>query len=311
MNEPQGNRDKALERALASVVGVHTFVPGDALTADVLGTERLGSGVVIRDDGLLVTIGYLVTEAERVWISFPDGHVAAGDVVGIDQTSGLALVRILERAVHSFVPIGSAKQVRLGGSVVMASGDGTMVSARLLAKQEFTGYWEYRLEEALITAPAHGQWGGAALLSPDGRLIGIGSLHIPGAVVAGETTELNMSVPIDLLVPVQDELLRFGRTQAPARPWLGVYAHQVDERLAVGSVVRQGPASSAGVRRGDIIVAVGRTNVRDLSGFYEAVWRLGTAGVDVPLVIERNGKVVDLVVQSGDRRMFLKQPTLH
>jgi len=311
MSEPVGNTDKAFERALASVVGVHAFVPSDALTADVLGTERLGSGAIIREDGLIVTIGYLVTEAERVWITFADGHVAAGDVAGIDQTSGLALVRILEKAVYNFVPLGTAKQVRLGGAVAMASGDGTMVTGRLLAKQEFTGYWEYRLEEALITAPAHGQWGGAALLGPDGRLIGIGSLHIPGAVVNGEATELNMSVPIDLLHPVQDDLLRYGRTRAPARPWLGVYAHQVEERLVVGSVVRQGPASSAGLKRGDTIVAVGRTKVRDLGDFYEAVWRLGAAGVDVPLVIERNGRIVDMVVQSGDRRLFLKQPTLH
>ena len=303
--------EKAIERAIASVVGIHSHVPNDALTAEVLGTERIGSGVLIREDGIVATIGYLVTEAERLWVSLSDGRVVAGDVAGIDQASGLALVRLLDRGTRHCVPIGSAEDVRLDQPLVMASGDGSRLHARLIAKQDFVGYWEYRLEDALFTAPAHGHWGGAALIASNGALVGIGSLHLPGATVGGQSTDLNMSVPIDLLSEVQDDLLRFGRTRRPARPWLGIYSHQVGERIVVGGVVRQSPAQVAGLRRGDALVAVAREPVSDLGTFYESVWGLGAAGVDVPMTIERNGRMLQLTVRSGDRRDYLKQPTLH
>lgn len=310
-NENTGQGEKPLERALAAVVGVHSIVPGDAMTADVLGTERLGSGVLIREEGVLVTIGYLVTEAERVWVSLADGRVVAGDVAGIDQASGLALVRLLERGKWPSMPVGAAGGLRLGSAVTVASGDATHISARLVARQEFTGYWEYRLEEALFSAPAHAQWGGAAMISSRGELVAIGSLHIPGAMVAGQSTDINMFVPIDLLAGVADEILKFGRTSAPARPWLGVYAQQEGERLVVGSLVRRGPASEGGLRRGDAIISVGADRISDLGSFYRAVWSLGTAGVDVPLTVERQGRVIDMRIKSGDRRDYLKQPTLH
>lgn len=303
--------DEPLERALSAVVSVHAFVPPDALTAEVLGVERLGSGIVIRPEGIVATIGYLVTEAERVWLSFADGRVVPGDVVGIDQASGLALVRILERGQHTAVALGSARDVRLGARVVAASGDGTQVQARVVAKQEFAGYWEYRLDEALFTAPAHNHWGGAALLSPAGRLVGIGSLHIPGATVAGRTTDLNMFVPIDLLPAVQDDLLQYGRTRGPARPWLGLYVHQDDDKLVVGGVVRRGPSAAAGIKRNDVILAVARNDVKTLSEFYDQVWSLGAAGVEVPLTLARDGQMLELRVKSGDRRAYLKRPTLH
>jgi S1-C subfamily serine protease len=309
--DTEPDEDTPLERALAAVVSVHAFIPPDALTADVLGTERVGSGVIIREDGIAVTIGYLVTEAERIWLTLADKRVVAADVAGIDQPSGLAVLRILERGSKPAIPIGSARDVRLGAAVTMASGDGNRVSSRMIAKQEFCGYWEYRLDEALFIAPAHTHWGGAALISRTGKLVGIGSLHIPGAVVAGEATDLNMAVPIDLLKGVLDDLLRFGRTKAPARPWLGLYAQQDQDRLVVGGIVRRGPASAAGMKRGDKILSVANTEVRDLSAFYSAVWALGPAGVEVPLAIERQGRLQRVTIASGDRRDFLKQPTLH
>jgi S1-C subfamily serine protease len=308
---PTDDDEGPLERALSAVVSVHSHIPSDALTADVLGVERLGSGVIIQSTGIVVTIGYLVTEAERVWLTLADGRVVAGDVAGIDQASGLALVRVLDRDHHTAVQIGSARDVRLGARVIAASGDGTQVKARIVAKQEFAGYWEYRLDEAIFTAPAHNHWGGAALFSPTGRLVGIGSLHIPGATVAGRSTDLNMFVPIDLLKGVQQDLLTYGRTRAPARPWLGIYVHQEDDHLTIGGVVRRGPSASAGVRRGDRVLAVARKDVKTLAEFYETVWKLGSAGVEVPITLSRDGQMMEIRVRSGDRRAYLKRPTLH
>jgi S1-C subfamily serine protease len=305
------DREGMIARARAAIVGLRAIVPSDALTADVLGTERVGSGVLIDATGLVVTIGYLVTEAERVWLALGDGRVVAGDVVGIDQTSGLALVRALARGIYPTLPIGSARAVRLGSRVTLASGDGRHADARLVARQPFAGYWEYSIDDALFSAPAHDQWGGAALVSAAGQLIGVGSLHVPAAEVAGRTTDLNMSVPIDLLGPVRDDLLRSGRTAGPARPWLGIYTYQNEGHLLVGGLVRKGPAKAAGLQSGDIIRSVAGTEVRDLAAFYGAVWALGSAGVDVPLTIARGGAEIVIVVRSGERRAFLKQPTLH
>ncbi|HEY6023590.1 MAG TPA: S1C family serine protease, partial [Pseudolabrys sp.] len=216
-----------LERALSSVVGLHSIVPPDAFTADTLGVERAGNGVLI-DDGLVLTIGYLFTEADTVWLHLGDGHVVQGHALGFDQETGFGLVQALGKIDLPVLEIGSSKAAEVGERVVVggAGGRTRSLAGRIAAKQEFAGYWEYVLDEALFTAPAHPQWGGAALVDESGHLIGIGSLLVQESV-EDEEVQGNMFVPVDLLEPILDDLLRHGRVSGPPRAWLGMYTAEL------------------------------------------------------------------------------------
>ena len=301
-----------LERALASVVGVRSVVPGDAFSAETLGTERAGNGVLVREDGVVLTIGYLITEAEQIWLSFSDGKAYPGHVLGYDQETGFGLVQALARLDVEPLSIGESKAAQVGERVVVGGAGGRhhSVAARIAARQEFAGYWEYVLDEAIFTAPAHPNWGGTAVISSQGELIGIGSLQLEQPKESG-TEHLNMIVPIDLLKPIFDDLMTLGRRNKPPRPWLGLYATEVNDRVVVVGMSSRGPARKADLRTGDIVLAVGGTQVHDLAGLFRRIWAMGNAGVEVPLTIYRDGKTFELKVPSADRRRFLKAPRLH
>src|SRR6188508_964040 len=228
-----------LEAALSAVVGIRAFVPGDALTAETLGTERAGNGVLIRADGLVLTIGYLVTEAETIWLTLIDGRADPGTVLAYDQATGFGLIQALARLDLPALPIGSSKGVSVGERVVVGGAGGRQksVAARVVAKQEFAGYWEYVVDEAIFTAPAHPNWGGTALIGARGELLGIGSLQLE----ANEGRDINMIVPIDGVKPILDEMLPFGGRKGPARPWLGMYVADTEEKLVVMGLANRGP----------------------------------------------------------------------
>jgi S1-C subfamily serine protease len=304
--------DFELDEALASIVGIRTVIPGDAFTAESLGTERAGNGVVIRGDGLVLTIGYLITEAETVWIS-GGGNVVSGHVLGYDQETGLGLVQALGRLDLPALPLGNSAAAEIGEQVVVAGAGGrkASVAAHIIAKQEFAGYWEYVLDEAIFTSPAHPNWGGTALIGPGGDLIGIGSLQIQQTVANQQGDDANMIVPIDLLKPIFEDLTTIGRPNRPARPWLGLYATEIGDSVAVLGLASRGPAQQADLRTGDIIMAVAGTPVKGLAELFRRVWSLGRAGVVVPLTINRDGKTLEVSIRSGDRRRFLKGPVLH
>src|SRR3954471_16024314 len=244
-----------LDSALDSVVGLRAEIPEDAFTAQILGTERAGSGVVIRDDGLILTIGYLITEASTIWLTTNKGHVVGGFPLAYDQTTGFGLVHPLGKLGVKAIERGSVNSCRIGENVVMAGHGGAVHSlkAALFAKREFAGYWEYVLDEALFTAPAHPQWGGAALIGADGKLLGIGSLLVQEKIDAG-TIQGNMIVPIDILAPILDDMVKLGRPNRPPRPWLGLYASEAGPRLVVAGLAPGGPAEKAGVHLGDVLV---------------------------------------------------------
>jgi S1-C subfamily serine protease len=304
--------DFELDEALASIVGIRTIIPGDAFTAESLGTERAGNGVVIRNDGLVLTIGYLITEAETVWIS-SGGNVVSGHVLGYDQETGLGLVQALGRLDLPALPLGNSAAAEIGEQVVVAGAGGrkASVAAHIIAKQEFAGYWEYVLDEAIFTSPTHPNWGGTALIGPGGDLIGIGSLQIQQMVANQQGDDANMIVPIDLLKPIYEDLTTIGRPNRPARPWLGLYATEIGDTVAVLGLASRGPAQQSDLRTGDIIMAVAGTQVKGLAELFRRVWSLGRAGVVVPLTINRDGKTFEVSVRSGDRRRFLKGPVLH
>ncbi len=302
-----------VRRALSAVVGLRSVIPADAFTADILGTERAGHGVVIRDRGIVLTVGYLITEASEVWVTLDDGRTLAAHPIGYDQETGFGLVQILSREELPALDLGRSEAASPSASVIAAGAGGltSAVAAQVVARQEFAGYWEYVLEDAIFTAPAHPFWGGTGLIDENGDLIGIGSLQLEQTLRGGETMPLNMYVPTDLLRPILDDMLQMGQANRPPRPWLGLYATEVDDRVVIAGVAGQGPAAEANVREGDIVMTVGDREVTGLAQLFRSIWSLGAAGVEVPLTVNRDGEPVDLTVMSGDRNRYLKGPSLH
>ena len=307
-----------LERTLLSVVGVRASVPDDAFTASILGTERAGSGVVIREDGLVLTVGYLVTEAETLWLSSGDGRATQGHVLAYDQETGFGLVQALGRLGLPALELGDASLLRMEDPAIVAAGGGRRHAIRsvVVARQEFAGYWEYLLESAIFTAPAHPFWGGSAMIGRDGTLLGIASLHVQqstGEQAAPQRAarDVNMIVPIDLLPPILDDLLTYGRPNRPARPWLGLYAAESNDRIVVAGIAARGPAHAADIHPGDAILAVNGESAVDLAGLWRRVWASGDAGADVAMRLLRDGKVLMAHIRSADRASYLKTPRVH
>src|SRR6266705_1827713 len=241
-----------LEAALDSMVLLRSEVPEDAFTAGILGTERIGNGVVIRDDGLVLTIGYLITEATTIWLNTNKGAAVAGHPLAYDQATGFGLVQPLGKLGAPVLSRGTAASCRVGDDVVVAGHGGRKhaLKAKLIARREFAGYWEYVLDDALFTTPAHPHWSGAALISGAGRLLGIGSLMVQEEL-GGRTVQGNMIVPIDLLEPILEDMVKLGRAKRPSRPWLGLYATEVKGHVVVSGLAGGEPADRAGgTRRG-------------------------------------------------------------
>jgi S1-C subfamily serine protease len=293
MAEIPRSTEAPTEPTLEPLVSVRSHVPDDAMTAGLLGTERSGHGVRIRDDGLIVTIGYVISEADEIWIGSSEEMAAPGVVVGNDFQSGLALIRPTIPLPGPAMGLGQSRNLKLGDAVTVAGSAGVEpqeVQAQVVARQEFAGRWEYLLDDAVFTAPAHQHWSGAALIDSDGQLCGIGSLI--------------------LLVPVIDEICEHGRRLGPPRPWLGVLAHDEEGEVSIVGVYRNCPADNAGLRPGDIILRVDDQPIYSLAHLFRSIWSLGDAGVDVPLTLLRNSIRQETVVKSSERAAFLRKGTV-
>ena len=293
----------AQQNPLNAVVTVESSVPPDARTAGSLGTERLGGGVMIDSDGLILTIGYLVMESTEIWVSDSDANRVPAEMVAYDHETGFGLIRALGPLSSQPVRLGKPAEIEVGDTL-LAAGPGLARPTVILAKESFAGGWEYLLDSALYTSPPIPNFGGAALFAQDGRLIGIGSLVLGDA--AGSGLPGNMYVPIDLLPPILGDLLAYGRSTSPAKPWIGVYPNEVDGALVVGRVARGGPAESAGIGPGDVILGVGEEPVDDMDALWRKVRSLGDAGVEVPLKVLTPSGVRDVVLTSRDRRTWLR-----
>lgn len=298
-----------IEKIKRSVVTLRASIPENAFTAGPLGTRREGSGVVIRENGLVLTIGYLITEAEDVWLTRYDGSVVRAHALAFDQQTGFGLVQALEPLDLPPLPLGDSDAASVGDGIVFADGEGELVTGSIVAKQEFAGYWEYLLDEAIFTTPAHPSWGGAALINQYGELLGIGSLRLQMSR-AGEITDINMVVPINLLRPILDGLLHQGEFSTPPRPWLGAFSAEANGDVVVMSVTEDGPAAKAGLRRGDIISEIRDGEVDGLADFYRKVWESGPPGAEIPMRVLRDGREAWLRIRSADRNDFLRKPQL-
>ena len=235
----------------------------------------------------MLTIGYLVTEAQTLWITDRRGAAVPGHVLGYDQESGFGLVQALQPLPAPAMELGVSAECDVGDPVIVAGHGGAdaLVTGRIIAKREFAGYWEYVLDEALFTAPAHPNWGGAALVGSDGRLLGVGSLLVQTVSSSGEQSGANMIVPIDLLKPILEDMKMYGRPNRPARPWLGFLVQDIGDHLVVASVYDGCPADRAGIEVGDLVVEVAGEPIDGLAELFRKVWGIGPAGSEIPLTI--------------------------
>ena len=306
------NVDYDLDEALSSVVSLRANIPDDAFTASILGTERAGHGVLIQDSGLIVTIGYIVPAADSIWVVTDKGQAVPGHLIGYDYESGFGLVQALGNLDIPSMPIGNSKTIEVGNQLVLAGYGGIKesVSANCAARKEFAGYWEYVIDNAIFTSPPHPNWGGAALIGGDGSLCGIGSLYID-RIGSSSLAEGNLCVPIELLEPVLDELVAYGRTLKPARPWLGMFVSEFEDRFMVAGVYNDAPAAEAGLQAGDVVTKINGQKTSDLSNLFKTVWAVGPAGSTIPISVERDGSPMEIAVDSVDRRDLWKVPNLH
>jgi S1-C subfamily serine protease len=284
-----------------------------AFTAPILGTEREGQGVVIDNSGTVLTIGYLVTEAEEIWLIGNHGMALPAHVLAYDQETGLGLVQALGNLGLPAAEIGESFPVAVGEPVIVAGQGGAdeAVNAQVVSVREFAGSWEYLINDAIFTIPAHSKWSGAAVFNRLGQLIGIGSLYIQQAIPGEDQIDGNMIVPIDILKPIYDDLLTLGHASRPPRPWLGMTTAESDDRLVVAGLASRGPAMRAGVDLGDMVVGIAGEPVSGLSTMFRKIWALGSAGVAVPLTLERDGRTLSITVESGARSDYLKKPNVN
>jgi serine protease Do len=297
-----------VEDLVAAVVQIKTHINPEGRTVEGLGRDREGSGIVIDSDGLVLTIGYLMVEAYAAEVIDNSGRAVPANVVGYDHESGFGLLRTLEPLKLKPMPLGKSLEVKEHDPVLIASYGGTAMvgAAYVVGKREFAGSWEYMLDEALFTAPPHPAWSGAALISREGKLVGVGSLIVGDAAGGGEKTPGNMFVPIDRLAPILGDLIANGHIAGAGRPWLGVNTEELRGRLFVTRVSPGGPGEKAGLKRGDVIVSVNGEQPKSLADFYRKVWAQGTAGANIPLDVLQDNAVRRVDIKSINRLDHLK-----
>jgi serine protease Do len=300
-----------IEELVSAVVRIKTHVNPEGRTVEGLGREREGSGILIDNDGLVLTIGYLMVEAYAAEVVDNSGRTVPASVVGYDHETGFGLLRTMEPLKLKPMPLGKSSDVKERDPVLVASfgGPDMVAGAYVVAKREFAGNWEYMLDEALFTAPPHPAWSGAALINREGKLVGVGSLIVGDAAGGSDKTPGNMFVPIDRLLPVLGDLISDGRVAGPGRPWLGVNTDELRGRLFVSRVTPGGPAEKAGLKRGDVVVGVNGEPPKNLADFYRKVWAQGAAGTTVAIDVLQDSQVRRVEIKSINRLDHLKLKT--
>ena len=306
--------DYDLNEALSAVVPLQARAPEDAFSASYLGTEREGNAVLISEDGLLLTIGYLINECDFITVGTHIGGVAQAHLVAYDYETGFGLLRTQDDLGVKPLELGYSAAVREGDLLTVGAHGGAAqaLAATVSSVREFAGYWEYLISSAIFTEPPHPVWSGAALIDSEGKLVGIGSLFVQDA--EEENTDKqpgNMFVPVDLLKPIFETLIEKGRTEHPPRPWLGIYTVETLGHLLITSVSERGPAVQAGVEPGDIVLAVNGQEVKSLASLYREIWHSGEAGVPVDLALLRDQRMIEVSVFTVDRAKIMRRSASH
>jgi len=302
---PAASVPQAASLDALSIVKLRSKSVANARSAGTLGAQREGTGVVIDSNGLVMTIGYLITEAETVDLSTADGKVFPATVIGFDNVTGLGLVRALTPLPVRPVEMGQSAEA-VERDVVLVVGFDGVAPAYIVSKRPFVGYWEYLLDEAIYTAPATVNWQGAALLSREGRLLGIGSLAVGDAIGSRAQVPGNMFVPIDVIKPVLGDFIANGRSTAKPRPWIGVSSQEVQGNLIITRVSPEGPADDAGLKAGDVIVGIGGQPIKGQADFYTRLWKSGEAGAEIAVEVLKGNRVQTHKIKSIDRNRYLR-----
>jgi S1-C subfamily serine protease len=299
--------DQEAKEILKAVVKIKAIIPEEAQSAKTLGTEREGNGIVIDAKGHILTIGYLIVEAESIEVTPPEGKPISATFVGYDHATGFGLLKTEKPLNVKPMKMGQSSKVKEGEPILIVGhgGEEAVQPARVISRKEFTGYWEYILDEALYTAPAFANYGGAALIDKDGLLVGIGSLFSQVVIPGFGAIPCNISVPIDLLPPILDDLISKGRPQKAPRPWLGINAEEAHGRVFITRVTPGSPAEKGSLKPGDLILSVKGGEVKGLTDFFRKIWALGNAGVEVPLTVLQGVQIREITIKSSDRHQFL------
>lgn len=308
--QPKAMMD-ALTRAHAAVVGVQVTAVAGSRSAETLGRERSGTGVVIGPDGLVLTIGYLLLEADTLRIVTQDARTVPARAVAYDLATGFGLLRPLLplRGIEA-VRLGASRELKSGEALMAATGgeDGDVAMTQLVSQRAFSGYWEYHIESALFTSPPIGNHSGAALFNVRGELLGIGSLFVGDAMGDNRRLPGNMFVPVDLLKPILAEMQQTGTSRKSRRPWLGLTSAEQGGRVQVVRVNKDSPAQEAGVQPGDIVLAVDGSPVASLEDFYKRVWSHAKPDEEVELTLQQGAEIRKVVVKAVDRMTTLARP---
>ncbi len=296
------------DELFSAIVQLKTYINPEGRTVRGLGQQRAGSGIVIDDQGLILTIGYLMVEAHSAEVTTVSGRKVAAEVVGYDHDTGFGLMRAVESLGVKPLPLGKSSDLKEKDQVLAASfgGRAGIAPAFVVSRREFAGSWEYLIDSAIFTAPAQSEWSGAALVSREGKLMGVGSLVVGDVTGVGKGIPGNMYVPIDLLPPILADLIAGGRVHGPGRPWIGINAEEVRGRIFVTRVTTGGPAEQAGIQRGNIVVGVNGEASSSLPDFYRKIWAQGAAGAVVPLDLLQDSGVKRIDVKSINRLEHLK-----
>jgi S1-C subfamily serine protease len=299
------------EEILKAIVKVKSTIPSEARTARILGTTREGHGVLIDSDGHILTIGYLILEAASIEVVDQNAKTIRATYIGYDHRTGFGILRADEDLGVTPMELGQSSKIKEGDPVLVAGygGADAVQGVRVVSRGEFAGYWEYLLDNAIYTAPPYSSYGGAALIGPGGKLLGIGSIFTQKTISGLGIIPCNMFIPIDLLRSILDDLISTGRSRKSPQPWLGIHVEETHGRVFILRLTSGGPAERAGLKTGDIVLTVGKKPVEGLADFYRKVWSLGKAGVKVPLSVLHNIQIRDVVVQSEDRHQYLNIKT--
>lgn len=300
---------KMVGRVMQSVVAIQARTDDDANSARTLGQRRQGSGVVIGPD-LVLTIGYLLIEAQSVDLIDHQGRRVPAHVKAVDTVSGFGLVRSLVPLRLEPVPLGDSDAVKVPAKVLtLGQGEGELTELQVVSRKPFAGNWEYLLESPLMTLPAVNNWSGAGLFDEDGQLIGLGSLLVPDVFGDSKPMPGNLYVPLNELKPQLVELLRNGKRNGPAQSWLGISSQAVrGGGLMVQRVTPESPASQAGIQAGDVLVALQGRAIDNLPDFYRQLWTWGPAGSKLEITVKRLGQEKKIQITTGDRTQSMKAP---
>jgi serine protease Do len=301
--------EEDVRKIYQSVVKIDSIVPSDARTANSLGTIRGGNGIVI-DDKHILTIGYIVVEAETITITLPNGGVVPAELAGYDHTTGFGILKTILPSKLTPIQIGNSDKLNKEDLLYVLPylTEGAPSAVKMVSRRSFTGWWEYFLDKPIYTHPMNTSFAGSALINEFGELLGIGSLYVSDAAAEGILSPGNLFVPINDLKPILNDLIANGKRTADVKPYMGLTSNDDTGKVMVTRVNDDGPAAKAGFKENDIILKVNKINIQDTEKFYKTVWSQGGPGTLLDFEIERNNQIISLKLTTMDRNDFFVKP---